>query len=339
MRRLSNPRSSKRASSMTWTASSMAVGGVDDEGVIVDAVVVPVADGGVVLVDGAGVVLVPELAVEPGVVEPVVAVDDGGGVVDDGDVADGLAELVVLGVVADGVVPGVFVSGVVDAVPQISSLDSLSVFVAASGFVALGAVVAGVEVVVEGVALGVVAAGVGVVVAVAAGFVPAFDSCSRSSFSLFCRSAISESLSVSWRSVLLLMSSSSLTRDLSSDGLLLAAGERFLGARELGFELARSPPCCRRRCPDDRPSRRCPCRLSAGRARDVHCPSSASSDAVDSRRLRRRRLRRRRVGAFGSGFAPVSAMSVGFVAAPPRQSSICECTWAAASLAEPTALI
>lgn len=45
------------------------------------------------------------------------------------------------------------------------------------------------------------------------------------------------------------------------------------------------------------------------------------------------------VVAFGSGFAPVSATSVGFVAAPPRQSSICECTWAAASLAEPTALI
>ena len=45
------------------------------------------------------------------------------------------------------------------------------------------------------------------------------------------------------------------------------------------------------------------------------------------------------VGVFGSGFAPVSATSVGFVASPPRQSSICEWTWAAASLAEPTALI
>lgn len=40
---------------------------------------------------------------------------------------------------------------------------------------------------------------------------------------------------------------------------------------------------------------------------------------------------------FGSGAAPVSATSVGFAAAPPRQSSICECTIAAASLAEPTA--
>jgi len=45
-------------------------------------------------------------------------------------------------------------------------------------------------------------------------------------------------------------------------------------------------------------------------------------------------------GVFaGSGAVPVSATSVGFDAAPPRQSSICECTVAAASLAEPTALI
>lgn len=45
-------------------------------------------------------------------------------------------------------------------------------------------------------------------------------------------------------------------------------------------------------------------------------------------------------GVFaGSGALPVSATSVGFDAAAPRQSSICECTVAAASLAEPTALI
>lgn len=44
-------------------------------------------------------------------------------------------------------------------------------------------------------------------------------------------------------------------------------------------------------------------------------------------------------GVFAdSGAVPVSATSVGFDAAPPRQSSICECTLAAASLAEPTAL-
>jgi hypothetical protein len=165
-------------------------GDADEEGVVVDAVVVPVDDGVVVLVDDGGVVLVPELAAEPGVV------DDGAGVVDDGGVAEVLAELVVPGVVLDGVVPGAFVSGAVDAVPQISSLDSLSAFVCASDFAALGVVAAGVVgLVVDDVALGVVAAGAGVVVVVAGGFVPAFDSCSRSSFSLFWRSAISESLS------------------------------------------------------------------------------------------------------------------------------------------------
>jgi hypothetical protein len=45
-------------------------------------------------------------------------------------------------------------------------------------------------------------------------------------------------------------------------------------------------------------------------------------------------------GVFGAGGGvAVSATSVGFAASPPRQSSICACTAAAASLADPAALI
>ena len=135
-----------------------AVGEVVAGGVIVDVAGVPLLVGGVV-------VPVPDVEL---------VADEDAGVEDDGVVAlGGVVDAVVEGVVADGDAPGVFVSAV-DALPQMSSLDTLSGFVA--GVVDAGVVdgvfdaADGVVVLVEGVVGGVVAE-IGV-----AGFEADFDS-------------------------------------------------------------------------------------------------------------------------------------------------------------------
>ena len=243
----------------------MVDGVVEDEvvdGVVVDVVVVelgvaPVVaevDGVVVVVDGAVVV---DVVVVDGGVEPVVVAgaDDDGPViaVDVVDVLDGVVAVdgvvVVLDdvVVVDGVV---VVAGVVDVVvvvvvdglpaaaflsaslilPQMScavSFGSVLLAVASAGLVVdVALLVGGVVAVVDGVA-GVVVVAVDEVVGLAV--VPVFAS---SSFSLACSSATSDCFKVSRRASLVLMSSSSLTRDFSSPtSCSRLASDSFVRAR------------------------------------------------------------------------------------------------------------
>ncbi len=247
-------------------------------GVVVDAV------EGVVDVPADGVVVV---------VLPVVD-----GVVDVGDVVP---------VVEEGVVEDVDVSAGGDAVPQMSSFETF----AASPFAA--APVAGVVVVVAGVVVDVV---VGVVL-VAGGVAAVVLVPLCRSFSLRCRSAISESLSVIRRSVLPLVSSSSLTRDLSSPASCSRLVSASFVRASSDFSSAEFPPE-----PAPLPGRSAIATLSLPAFGGTSSRRSLGVfDAVDVGVL---------VVVFAAGVfdgggvgVPVSAISVGFAAAPPRQSSIC----------------